>query len=73
MAETANMGLYVLIGVIIYSIILLSLGYIYRVKRLTLKDYFLGGKTTGALFLFFTLYATQYSGKYIRLVRRESL
>ncbi|MCE4599423.1 MAG: sodium:solute symporter family protein [Desulfurococcales archaeon] len=62
MAETANMGLYVLIGVIIYSIILLSLGYIYRVKRLTLKDYFLGGKTTGALFLFFTLYATQYSG-----------
>ena len=62
MAETANMGLYVLVGVIIYSIVLLTLGYVYRQKKLTLKDYFLGGKTTGALFLFFTLYATQYSG-----------
>ncbi len=58
----ANMGLYVLVGVIIYSAILLSLGYIFRIKKLTLKDYFLGGKTTTALFLFFTLYATQYSG-----------
>ncbi|MCE4600186.1 MAG: sodium:solute symporter family protein [Desulfurococcales archaeon] len=62
MAQTSNMGVYVLIGVIIYSIILLVLGYIYRQRKLTLKDYFLGGKATGALFLFFTLYATQYSG-----------
>ena len=62
MAAGSDMGLYVLIGVIIYSIILIVLGYVYRQKKLTLKDYFLGGKTTGALFLFFTLYATQYSG-----------
>ncbi|SDO72064.1 sodium:solute symporter family protein [Halobacillus aidingensis] len=58
-------------GVIIlvsYAIVMLLIGYLSgRGKNLqnSLSDYFLAGKNLGIIALFFTLYATQYSGNTI--------
>ncbi|RKD76202.1 SSS family solute:Na+ symporter/sodium/pantothenate symporter [Sinobaca qinghaiensis] len=54
-----------IIILVVYAVIMLVVGYLAgRGKKLneSLNDYYLAGKNLGIIALFFTLYATQYSG-----------
>lgn len=54
---------------VIYGLMMLGIGYaVYRKNRKahdSMEDYYLGGRNLGLLVLFFTLFATQYSGNTI--------
>ncbi len=63
-AETAGLGFDALVLLSVYLLSSLPIGFFaYRSgETWTARDYFLGGKTTGALVLFFAMLATKFSG-----------
>lgn len=63
-AETVGLGFGALVLLSVYLLSNLLIGFLaYRSgETWTARDYFLGGKTTGALVLFFAMLATKFSG-----------
>ncbi len=64
MTSTVQLGPEALFVLGLYLATTLAIGFVARTRRQSgaPEDYFLGGKATGALLLFFTMQATQYSG-----------
>jgi len=64
MSEMPDLGIWAFVAMGAYLAGMLAIGFIARARSQSDSptDYFLGGKTTGALVLFFTMQATQYSG-----------
>ncbi len=63
MTDTLKLGSEAVLILGLYLTATLVIGFLARSRgRMTPGDYFLGGRTTGAVVLFFTMQATQYSG-----------
>jgi SSS family transporter len=57
-------GFDALLFLLIYLLVMIGIGFVAKKKRRgnSLSDFYLAGKNMGAMVLFLTLYATQYSG-----------
>ncbi|MEZ5557001.1 MAG: sodium:solute symporter family protein [Pseudomonadales bacterium] len=64
MTDTLELGVDAMVALGLYLAATLSIGFLARARARdgSPVDYFLGGRATGALVLFFTMQATQYSG-----------
>ena len=64
MTPTIDLGVEAAIVLSIYLAAVLAIGFVAKARtpNASQMDYFLGGKATGAVLLFFTMQATQYSG-----------
>ena len=64
MSDLPELGVWAFVAMGAYLAGMLAIGFVARARTPSNSpdDYFLGGKTTGALVLFFTMQATQYSG-----------
>ena len=64
MTSELRLGIESVVVLSLYLALTILIGFVAnsRSRSHSPNDYFLGGKTTGALLLFFTMQATQYSG-----------